>query len=180
MGDYCNILPLRDKEVAIMIIGESITFFGLEIGSWADWLSAFGTILAVITSLYFSRSWNKNYVRFYITDNDMLVINNLSTYEVALKIVKGSDLLEYHSQSLIRLRPVNVTKESFIRDMEELGPHTERLDTETIQLKEKAEDNIIKFHDQVRDVYFKIKLIKDKQNNFIVKRQGHVFMGFFY
>src|SRR5699024_4351970 len=108
-------------------------------------------------SLYFSRSWNKNYVRFYI-DNDMLVINNLSTHEVALKIVKGSWLLEYNSQSLIRLRPVNVTKEKFIQDFDEFGPYTERLDTATIQLKEGIEDGIIKFHDEVRDVYFKVKL----------------------
>lgn len=156
-----------------------ITVGPMEKGSLADWLSAIGTILAVITSLYFSRSWNKNYVRFYI-DNDMLVINNLSTHEVALKIVKGSWLLEYNSQSLIRLRPVNVTKEKFIQDFDEFGPYTERLDTATIQLKEGIEDGIIKFHDEVRDVYFKVKLKKDDQNNFSIVKQGHMFMRVFY
>lgn len=161
-----------------MIIG-GVTFLGLEVGSWADLLSAFGTISAVITSLYFARSWNKNYVRFYIADNDTLVINNLSTCDVALKIIKGSKLLKHSSRSLIRLRPVNVTKESFIRDMEELGPHTERLDYATIQLNEEInKDGVIVFHDQVRNIMFKVKITKKNKNKFRIIKQGHIHLKF--
>lgn len=158
--------------IVVMFHIKIITVGPMGKGTLADWLSAAGTFLAVVVSLYFSRSWNKNYVRFYIEDNDMLVINNLSTYEVALKIVRGSEMLEYNSKSLVRLRPVNITEEVRIRSFEELGPTTRRLDCEKIQLNEQMNGGVIIFHEEVRNVLFKIKIVKE-QNRFRVKKQGH-------